>query len=271
MSKQLQGSPSTKSIKSRMGTIMKRSSTALSGFSRPGTPARSSTDSLRLDSSANAPEVVVPSPVAESPAREAAESAPEPTGPSKLSGPPIAAPVPTPAPVAVAPAPSSDAAPVLLPEPSFTDLPRKSSPEPVPAKPVEVPPYVSRSPESLSRAASEHLGEALPVRQSEDSGSTQSHGQVIPQERQPPTEVLAAPWDSGPRVAERSSLEALAAPKAMSSRTNLASVDRVSTPPLATEAPPVRVDNVSNAGTTIPWQNNPPIFTRHLRRWPVLC
>lgn len=250
---------------------MKRSSTALTGgFSRPGTPARSSTESLRFDANPPAPEIVVPSPVAESPAREAAESAAEPTGPSKLSSPPIAAPDPTPAPApilapapapAAAPAASSDAVPASLLE---SALPRKSSPEPIPAKSAEVPPYVSRSPESLSRAASEHPDEALPVRQSEDSGSTQSHGQVIPHDRQLPTEVQAAPLESGAPVAAQVEQEALAAPKTLSSRTNsrtnLASVDRVSTPPLATEAPTVRVDNVSNAGTTISWQDNPPIF-----------
>ena len=256
-------SSSTSSLKSRMGTPMRRSSTALTGgFSRHGTPARSSADSLGLDASADAPELVVPSPVAESPARKAAESAPEPTGQSKLSGPPVAPPVPTPAPepapAAVALAPGSDAVSVSLPEPSFMDVPRKSSPEPVPEKSTKAPPYVSLSTESLSRAASEHPDEALPVRQSEDSGSTQSHGQIISQEQHLLTEVLAAPRGSAPCkhawkatfMAERSYLEELAAPDAMSSRTNLVSVDRVSTPLLATEAPPFRVDNVSNAGTT---------------------
>jgi hypothetical protein len=252
---------------------MKRSSTALTGgFSRPGTPARSSSESLRFDANPSGPEIVVPSPVAESPAREAAESAAEPTGPSKLSSPPIAAPDPTPAPVpllapapilapapapAAAPAASSDAVPASLLESSLTALPRESSPEPIPAKSAEVPPYVSRSPESLSRAASEHPDEALLVRQSEDSGSTQSHGQVISHDRQLPIEVQAAPLESGAPVASQVEQEALAAPKTLSSRTNsrtnLASFDRVSTPPLATEAPTVRVDNVSNASTTIPW------------------
>lgn len=180
----------------------------------------------------------MPSPVAESPAREAAESMPEPTGPSKLSGPPIAAPDPTPEPTAASssrpdqppedsssaplvqptpePAPAaelapiSDAVPVSTPEPSL-----RRSPEPVPAAL-----YLSHSPESLSR------------RHSEDSGSTRSHGQVIPQ-----TEIHAAPWDGGPLVAERSS--------------------HLEQAPLATEAPPPRVDNVSNAGI---WQNNSPTF-----------
>ena len=269
MSKQLQSSPSTKSLRSRMGTIMKRSSTALTGgFARPPTPARSSTDSLRLDSNSSGPEHVMPSPVAESPAREAAESMPEPTGPSKLSGPPIAAPDPTPQPTATpepAPAPPlaprSDAVPVSLPESSSAALPRRSSPEPMLAKAADAALYISHSPESLSRAESERPDEGLQVRQSEDSGSTRSHGQVI--ERQLPTEIHAAPWDSGPLVAERSSQleqEALAAPKATSSRPNPVFIDRASTPPLATEAPSVRVDNVSNAGMTVPWQNNPPTF-----------
>ena len=255
-------STSTRSLGTRMGTMMRRSSTVLGEFSRPGTPAGSSADTLGLDASANAPELVVPSPFAESPAREAAESVPEPTGPSKLSGPSIAPPDSTPAPeptsAAVALAPSSDAVPVSLPEPTFMDVPRKSSPEPVPEKSTGAPPYVSRSTESLSRAASEHPDEAPPVRQSEDPGSTQSHGQIISQEQHLLTEVLAAPWGSAPCkhawkatfMAERSYLEELAAPDAMSSRTNLVSVNRVLTPLLATEAPPFRADNVSNAGTT---------------------
>lgn len=180
----------------------------------------------------------MPSPVAESPAREAAESMPEPTGPSKLSGPPIAA---TPEPTATAssstpdqppevspkgapaslvqptpePAPAAalaDAVPVSIPEPSLRH-------EPIPVKSADAALYMSHSPESLSR------------RQSEDSGSTRSHGQVVPHEQRLPTEIHAAPWDSGPVVAERSSHPEQA--------------------PLATEAPPVRVDNVSNAATTI--------------------
>ena len=47
--------------------------------------------------------------------------------------------------------------------------------------------------------------------------------------------------------------EAVVAPKAISSRPDAVFIDRVSTPLLATEAPPVRADNVSNAGMTIPW------------------
>src|SRR5579863_4397504 len=98
---QVQGSPSGKSIRSRMGTIMRRSSTALTGLARPGTPSRSSTESLPLGANAaSGPEYAMPSPVAESPAREAAESMPEPTGPSKLAGPSITAPEPTPEPPA---------------------------------------------------------------------------------------------------------------------------------------------------------------------------
>jgi hypothetical protein len=260
MSKQLQSSPSTKSLRSRMGTIMKRSSTALTGgFARPPTPARSSTDSLRLDSNSG-PEHVMPSPVAESPAREAAESMPEPTGPSKLSGPPIAAPDPTPRPAATpepVPAPAPAPRSIAVPESSSAIVPRSSSPEPMLAKAADSAPYISHSPVSLSRAESERPDEALQVRQSEDSGSTRSHGQVV--ERQLPTEIHAAPWDSGPLVAERSSQEALAAPKPTSSRPNPVFIDRASTPPLATEAPSVRVDNVSKASTTFPLQNN--LFT----------
>lgn len=194
-----------------MGTMVKRSSTALTGFARPGTPSRSSTESLRLEASAAGPEHVMPSPVAESPAREAAESMPESTGPSKLSGPPISGPDPTPEstatvslsipePVpAAAPAPGSDPVPVSVPETSLT----APSLEALPAKSADTAPFISHSPESITRELV-HPDEALPVRPSDDSGSTRSHGQVV--------------------------------------------VDRVSTLPLATEAPPARVDNVSNAG-----------------------
>ena len=201
-----------------MGTMVRRSTTAIGGFARPGTPARSSTDSLRLEASAAGPEHVMPSPVAESPAREAAESMPEPTGPSKLSGPPVDAPDPTPEPTttvsssipepapAAAPAPVSDAIPVSVSESSLTALQRKTSVEPIPAKSADTAPYLSQSPESITRELV-RPDEALPVRPSDDSGSTRSHGQVV---------------------------------------------DRVSTPPLATEAPPARVDNVSNAGAILP-------------------
>jgi hypothetical protein len=216
MSKQLQGSPSSKSLRSRMGTMV-RKTTALGGFARPGTPSRSSTESLRLEASAAGPEHVMPSPVAESPAREAAESTPEPTGPSRLSSPPIAAPDPTPEPTAAvsssnpepapaaAPAPGSDAVPVSVPVS-----------QPIPTKPADTAPYFSQSPESFTRELV-RPDEAQPVRPSEDSGSTRSHGQVV---------------------------------------------DRVSTPPLATEAPPARVDNVSNVyhNPLTEQQNNPPIF-----------
>jgi hypothetical protein len=197
---------------------VRRSSTAIGGLARPGTPSRSSTESLRLEANAAGPEHVMPSPVAESPAREAAESMPEPTGPSRLSGPPIAAPDPTPQPTATvsssipepapaaAPAPVSDAVPVSVPGSSLTALPGKSSPEPIPTKSADTAPYFSQSPESITRELV-RPDEALPVRPSDDSGSTRSHGQIV---------------------------------------------ERVSTPPLATEAPPARVDNVSNAGTIIP-------------------
>ncbi len=122
MSKQLQGSPSSKSLKSRMGTIMRRSSTALGGLARPGTSSRSSTESLRLEASAAGPEHVMPSPVAESPAREAAESMPEPTGPSRLSGPAIAAPDPTSEPTATVSSTPEPAVPASVPQSSSIAL-----------------------------------------------------------------------------------------------------------------------------------------------------
>ncbi|KAH9977811.1 hypothetical protein BGW80DRAFT_777930 [Lactifluus volemus] len=106
MSKSQTSSPG-KMIRSRMGTLMRRSSSALS-FNKPGTSARSSSESLRLDSNAPGQETVMPSPVAESPAREAAESLPEPTGPSKLSDPPITTLDPTPGPPATVAAPKPE-------------------------------------------------------------------------------------------------------------------------------------------------------------------
>ncbi|KAH9981600.1 hypothetical protein BJV74DRAFT_82088 [Russula compacta] len=273
MSKQSQPQVSSpgKSMRSRMGTIMRRSSTALTGGFRPGTPSKSSTESLRLDAAAPGPVHVMPSPVAESPGREAAESMPEPTGPSKLSGAPITVPrLEPPATISssmpeqprevsskgsstplVEPTPEPASSELAPPESSSTALPGKPL-EPIPIKSVDPTSYVSHSPESLSRAAPEYAmdrDEAPPVRQSEDSSTTQSHGQVLPpHERQLPTEILAAPWDSGPLVAERSSQpehEEIAAPKAMSVRPNPVFTDRVPTPPIAVEAAPVKVDNIS--------------------------
>ena len=252
---QPQGSPNSKSLRSRVGTIMRRSSTALSAvgsLARPGTPSRrSSSESLRLNANAPGPEHAMPSPVAESPAREAAESMADPTGPSKLSGPSITAAEPTPEPPAavssqeasippiqhtpelvpaadVAPAPTSDDVPVSVPDTSSTAVPVQS------AEPAS---YVVHSPKSLSRAPSEHAAdEAPPVRRSEDSGSTRSHGQVLPpHERQLTTEGLAAPWDSGTLVTEGSSQpeqEVPVAPSAMPALPNPVSIDRASTPPV---------------------------------------
>jgi hypothetical protein len=168
---------------------------------RPGTPSRSSTESLRLEANAAGLDHVMPSPVAESPAREAAESTPEPTGPSRLSGPPIAAPDPTPESTATVSSSNPEPAPAAAPAPvSVPDS------EPIPTKSADTALYLSQSPESITRELV-RPDEAQPVRPSDDSGSTRSHGQVV---------------------------------------------DRVSTPPLATEAPPARADNVSSAGTIIP-------------------
>lgn len=288
----------------------------------------------------------MPSPVAESPSREAAESLPEPAGPSKLSGAPISAPrdsqepsatastskseqplidsaanpsvqpVSTPAldreqvsSVEVAPvaqvtsseavppidtaanssiqpisapalnreqvsttqAPSSDVVPVSLSGPTSTSFSESAS------GPVDVATadsadpthYFTHSPKAFSDAEIEHHDaaehaqeEALPVRRSEDSGSTQSHGQVIPpHERQLPTELHAAPWDNGPLVADRApqpEQEVSHAPPTRLGTPDLARA-RASTPPASAEAPPANVDNVTSAATT-PRQNNPLAF-----------
>ena len=267
-------------MKTRMGTLMRRSSTALS-FAKPGTTPRTSTESLRLDSNAPSSEHAMPSPVAESPAREAAESMPEPTGPSKLSGAPITAPDPTPEPPpavaapkpeqsqvssdvvenplvppisestpsaeagnapaesAPAPAPTSDVVPVSLPESSSTALPGGS--EPIAIASTDPARYVSGSPESVSRAESEHATEEpLPVGRSEDSD-----------ERQLPTEMLANPWDAGPLVAERSSQEALTTSGAPLSPPNPMSTDPALAPSTFGEAPAINVDKSSVAGITL--------------------
>lgn len=190
-----------------MGTMVRRSTTVIGGLARPGTPSRSSTESLRLEASAGGPEHVMPSPVAESPAREAAESMPEPIAPSRLSSPPIAAPDPTPEPPATISSSVPEPAPVAAPDPGSDAIPVSvPESEPIPTKSADAAPYLSQSPESIHRELV-RPDEAIPVQPSEDSGSTQSHGQVV---------------------------------------------DRVSTPPLATEAPAARVDNVSNTSTIIP-------------------
>ena len=186
--------------------MVRRSSTAIGGFARPGTPSRSSTESLRLEANAAGPEHVMPSPVAESPAREAAESMPEPTGPSRLSGPPIGAPDPTPEPTATVSSSIPEPVPAAAPAPApGSDVPVLVPDEAIPAKSADTAPFLSHSPESITRELV-RPDEAVPVQPFDDSGSTRSHGQVV---------------------------------------------DRVSTPPLATEAPPARVDNVSSAGTII--------------------
>ncbi len=294
-----------------MGTIMRRSSSAIS-FTRPGTPSRSSSESLKLDAKAqNTLDHAMPSPVPESPAREAAESMPEPAGPSKLSGDPISAPrdspgpsvtastskseqppiestanlseQPTPAPalnreqvstVEVAPVTQvpSSVVPVPLAGSTSTILP-ESTPGPIDVVTADPTQYVTHSPralspKALSHAESEHAPEhaqeeALPVRRSEDSGSTQSHGQVIPpHERQLPTELLAAPWDNGPLVTDRTSQpeqEAPTVPHAPPTRLGTPDPVPVSTAPASVEAPPANVDNVTSTATT-PRQNNPLAF-----------
>ncbi|KAI0284248.1 hypothetical protein BGY98DRAFT_584737 [Russula aff. rugulosa BPL654] len=148
MSKQLQGSPSTKSLRSRMSTMVRRSSTAIGGFARPGTPSRSSTESLRLEANAAGPEHVMPSPVAESPAREAAESMPEPTGPSRLSGPPIGAPDPTPEPTATVSSSIPEPVPAAAPAPG-SDVPVLVPDEAIPAKSADTAPFFSHSQNQL--------------------------------------------------------------------------------------------------------------------------
>ena len=290
-----------------MGTIMRRSSSAIS-FTRPGTPSKSSSESLRHDAKAqNTLDHALPSPVAESPAREAAESIPEPAGPSKLSGAPLSAPRDPPEPSAttstskpeqlpvdsaenssvqptstpalnteqvttmeVAPVtqvPSSEVVPESLAAPTSTIPPENTSgPIDAVADPTHDVP-LTHSPKALSHAEVEHVEEvaeqaqeeALPVRRSEDSGSTESHGEVVPpDERQLPSEPLAAPWDNqlvtdSPSQPEQ---DAPAVPHAPPARLGTPEPTRVSTLLASVEAPSASVDNVTSVVTT-PRQNNP--------------
>jgi hypothetical protein len=87
-----------KSLRSRMGNAVRRTSSVLS-ISRPGTPSRASSDTSSIKQLDTAPSTLaaptpsppqqstVPSPIAESPAREAAalEASNEPPGPSPLA------------------------------------------------------------------------------------------------------------------------------------------------------------------------------------------
>lgn len=287
-----------------MGTLMRRSSSAIS-FTRPGTPSKSSSESLKLDAKAQATlDHAMPSPVAESPAREAAESMPEPAGPSKLSGPPISVPRDSPEPSATASTSKSEQPPVdsaanSSVQPISTpalNMEQDSTVEVVPVThpstgmfPVSlaaltstIPPEstpgtidvaaadpthddpLTHSPKALSHTEVEHLTEQaqeepLPVRRSEDSGSTQSHGQVIPpDERKLPTELLAAPWDN-PLVTDRTPQPEQEVPTLPHAPLGTPEPTRVSTPPASVEAPSANVDNVTSVATT-PRQNNPPAF-----------
>ncbi|OBZ70382.1 hypothetical protein A0H81_09801 [Grifola frondosa] len=122
-------SPAGKSFRTRMSTIMRRTSTGLA-FARP-LSRPSSKSSLRVDST---PAVaiedahVAPSPVIESPAREAeavdGPSAPPPVGPSPLVD-SMSAPTPPPEEKPAAPAPAPE--PVPMVEPPV----RTASPEPI--------------------------------------------------------------------------------------------------------------------------------------------
>ncbi|KAH9049074.1 hypothetical protein EDB84DRAFT_1174235 [Lactarius hengduanensis] len=116
---------------------------------------------------------------------------------------------------------------------------------------------------SMLQAAEHAQEESLPVRRSEDSGSTQSHGQVIPpHERQLPTELLAAPWDSGPLVTDRTpqpEQEAPTVPHPPPASQGTPDPAPVSTPPVSVGAPSANVDNVTSTATT-PRQNNPLAF-----------
>ena len=230
----------------------------------------------------------MPSPVAESPAREAAESMPEPAGPSKLSGAPISAPRDSPEPSATASASNLEQPPVVQPAltteqvstlevaPVISEVDPVSLAAPASTIPLEstsgpideaaadhthdVP--LTHSPKALSHTEFEHVAEqapaqeeALPVRRSEDSGSTQSHGEVIPpDERQLP--ILAPPWDNPP-VNDKTSQpeqEVSAVPHAPLARLGTPEPTRVSTPPAPVEASSTIVDNVTSVAANPHWE-----------------
>lgn len=141
-----------RSLRQRMGTAMRRASTGLA-FSRPTTPFRSeSRSSLRLDAALapSAQEAHVPSPVQESPVREAAAAESNipaaPIGPSPLAAAVVSAPEETPA--------ASESAPpvtVSIPEPE---------PE-VTSQPVQPPEVSAQMP--VSEPAPQGQGGAVPA------------------------------------------------------------------------------------------------------------
>lgn len=122
-----------KTFRSRMGTVMRRTS-SLVAISRPASPARSSSDAAsnsslqQLDTALAppaGPEAHAPTPIAESPAREAAALAPDPTGPSRLAESITADSIPAvEAPAAASPTAAGPQAPAPG---AFTDEPEDAS------------------------------------------------------------------------------------------------------------------------------------------------
>lgn len=126
----------------RMGTMLRRNSSTLNPFTKPALGRSESKSSLRKEalSQASAPEVhTIPSPVAESPNREAAEEAD-----NKLSGSPPSHPIHHPSPLAHQTTEASEPSPVSgdPAAPSEGSQPLVESPkaiatlEPAPAEPT---------------------------------------------------------------------------------------------------------------------------------------
>ena len=176
--------PSKGSMRARVGSLMRRTSSGLS-FTRPSTPSRSSTESLRLDSASLATASLndhhkLPSPVPESPAREGAAEAAEALGPSPLAAPPMTA-----------------SAPIDIPAPKALE------PDVIPwasANVVTTPDQMSvvGSVPATQSAGDTEVHEVAPSERAGTSeGSTDSHPHShhrAQSEGPPATEMVAAPW-----------------------------------------------------------------------------
>ncbi|CCM00472.1 uncharacterized protein FIBRA_02505 [Fibroporia radiculosa] len=205
-----------RSLRSRMGTAVRRASTL--NFPRPNAlRSSSSKNSLKVDAQTSPPaESGVPSPVAESPAREAeATEAPMTHGPSPLSQTTVAPANPTtqssPAPVPAAvlsgiqmtTSPEAQALPLQTPETQVLSLQRSSSPDsfsepPAPAAPAPAP----TSPP-----------EAKPVVQSSAEGTVKSESAAsvpnVPTAPAPPSAPATPPQEAPPPAISSPSQEAL--------------------------------------------------------------
>ncbi|KAA1466719.1 hypothetical protein DENSPDRAFT_831596 [Dentipellis sp. KUC8613] len=179
------GTTPNKSLRSRMGGAIRRASTGFA-FQRPGTPGsrRSSSESLRVDAQSLAPSSLqedhkLPSPVPESPAREAREvetSEHEHVGPSPLAAPPVTS--------------SEPSQPI--------DIPAKPATE-VHARTWESNAPIAQTPDQMSGHEVDTTDHPTRPEHPEYAGSTDqssesNEGHKAHSDAPAPTEVHAAPW-----------------------------------------------------------------------------